>query len=36
MAKIDKSKEESKCRLCGQADETFNHILSECPKLAQK
>ena len=26
----------SKCRLCGDRDETFNHIISECSKLAQK
>ena len=26
----------SKCRLCGDRDETINHIISECRKLAQK
>ena len=26
----------SKCRLCGDRDETINHIISECSKLAQK
>ena len=26
----------SKCRLCGNRDETINHIISECSKLAQK
>ena len=26
----------SKCRLCGDRIETINHIISECPKLAQK
>ena len=35
-AKIDKAQEESKCRMCGQVDETVNHIISECSKLAQK
>ena len=35
-AKIDKTQEESKCRMCGQVDETVNHIISECSNLAQK
>ena len=26
----------SKCRLCDDRDETINHIISECSKLAQK
>ena len=26
----------SKCRLCGDRDETIHHIISECSKLAQK
>ena len=26
----------SKCRLCGDRDETINHIISECSKLAQR
>ena len=26
----------SKCRLCGDRDETINHIISECSKLTQK
>ena len=34
-AKIDKTQEESKCRMRGQVDETVNHIISECSKLAQ-
>lgn len=25
-----------KCRMCGDKKETINHIISECPKLAQK
>ena len=35
-AKIDKTQQESKCRMCGQVDESVNHILSECSKIAQK
>ena len=27
---------ESICRVCGAADETVGHIVSECSKLAQK
>ena len=34
--KIDKSQEQTKCRMCGRADETMNHIVIKCPKLAQK
>ena len=26
----------SKCRRCGDKDETINHIISECSKLAEK
>ena len=29
-------KQNSKCRLCGDRDETINHIISECSKLAQR
>ena len=35
-ARIDKTKQNSKFRLCGDRDETINHITSECRKLAQK
>ena len=35
-ARIDKMQQNSKCRLCGDKDETINHIISECSKLAQK
>ena len=35
-AKIDKTQENSKCRMCGKAEESVNHVLSECSKLAQK
>ena len=34
--KIDKSQEQTKCRMCNRTDETINHIVSECPKLAQR
>ena len=27
-AKIDKTQQNSKCRLCGDSDETINHIIS--------
>ena len=33
--KIDKTKSDPSCRLCKKSDETVNHLLSECPKLAQ-
>ena len=35
-ARIDKTPQNSKCRLCGDRGETINHIISECSKLAQK
>ena len=34
--RIDKMQQNSKCRLCGDRDETINSIISECSKLAQK
>ena len=33
-ARIDKTQQNSKCRLCGDRDET-NHMISECSKLAK-
>ena len=33
-ARIDKTQQNSKCRLCSDRDETINHIISECSKLA--
>ena len=33
---IDKSQEQTKCRMCSRADKTINHNVSECPKLTQK
>ena len=35
-AKIDRTQQNSKCRLCGDINETINHIISKCSKLAQK
>ena len=35
-AKIDKSQEDSRCRMCSNADESINHHLSECSKMTQK
>ena len=35
-ARIDKTQQNSKCRLCGDRDEIINHIISECSKLGQK
>ena len=29
-----KTQQNSKCRLCGDRDETINHIICECSKLA--
>ena len=33
--KIDHTREDDKCRMCGQKGETVWHITSECEKLAQ-
>ena len=33
-AKIDKTQQNSKWRLCDDRNETINHIISECSKLA--
>ena len=35
-AKIDKTQQNSKCRLYGDRDETISHIICEWSKLAQK
>ena len=35
-ARIDKTQQNSKSRLCSDRDETINHIISECSKLSQK
>ena len=34
--KIDNTQQNSKCRLCGDRDETIYHVISECSKLARK
>ena len=34
--KIDKTQEDSKYKLCGIKDETINHMISKCSKLAQR
>ena len=34
--RIVKTQQNSRCRLCGERDETINHIISEYSKLAQK
>ena len=33
--KIDKSQEDSLCRVCGKVDESIGHIVSGCSKLVQ-
>ena len=35
-ARIDKTQQYSKCRLCGDRDKTINHIISECSIFARK
>ena len=35
-ARIDKTQQNIQCWLCGDGEETTNHIISECSKLAQK
>ena len=35
-ARIDKTLQNSKCRLCDDRNETIHHIKNECSKLAQK
>ena len=35
-ARIYQTQEDSKCRMCRKVDESINHMVSECPKLAQK
>ena len=35
-ARIDKTQQNNPCSLCSDRDETINHIISECSKLAEK
>ena len=35
-ARIDKTQQNSRWRLCGDRDETINHMINESGKLAQK
>ena len=35
-ARIEKTQQNSKCRLCNDRDETINNIISQCSKLATK
>ena len=35
-AKIDKSQKVTLCRLCKKADESIDHVVGGCSKLAQK
>ena len=35
-ARIDRTQQNGRCMLCGDRDETINHITSECSKLAKK
>ena len=35
-ARIDKTQQNNKCRLCSDRDEMISHIISECSKLAQE
>ena len=34
--KIDKSQKDTLCRLCKKGDESIDHVVSTCSKLAQK
>ena len=34
--RIDKTQQNSRCRLCGDRDKTIKHIISECSKLEQE
>ena len=34
--RIDRTQQNNKCRIPGDRDETINHIISECSKLARK
>ena len=34
-AKIDKTTEDSQCRLCKEKEESVDHLVSSCSKIAQ-
>ena len=34
--RVDKTQQNTKCRLCDDRDKTINHIINECSKLTQK
>ena len=34
-ARVDKTEQDNRCKLCGDRDKTINHM-SKCSKLAQK
>ena len=36
LYQINKTQQNSKCKLCSGKDETINHIINECSKLAPK
>ena len=35
-AKIDKTRENNNCRMCGKAKGSVNNVSTECSRLAQK
>ena len=35
-ARIDKTQQNSRCRLCADRNETIDHIISKCIKFTQK
>ena len=35
-ARIDEMKQKSRCRLCSDRDDTINHNITQCSKLAQR
>ena len=36
VLKLDRVHQNSRCKLCGDRDETINHIISECSRLIRK
>ena len=35
-AKIDKTQQNGKCRVCDERDKTINHRITECSKMAER